>query len=223
HVVALPNSLQTVRDAMERTIRWARRCQSVTSPEQAQFGIVQGGLDPSLREYCAKALADLNFPGYAIGGLSVGEEPAEMYRMIEATCPYLPPNKPRYLMGVGRPEDLLNAIYRGVDLFDCVMPTRNGRNALAFTDHGTVRLRNQKHARDPRPLMENCPCAACSHSLGYLRHLFLAKEMLGPILLSIHNLTYYQTLLRDAREAILTNQFVDFFRQKMSGWQAATA
>lgn len=102
------------------------------------------------------------------------------------------------------------------------MPTRNGRNALAFTDQGTVRLRNQKHARDPRPLMENCPCAACSHSLGYLRHLFLAKEMLGPILLSIHNLTYYQNLMRDAREAILTNQFVDFFRQKMSGWQAAS-
>ncbi|MBM4090906.1 MAG: tRNA-guanine transglycosylase, partial [Planctomycetes bacterium] len=133
-------------------------------------------------------------------------------------CPVLPEHRPRYLMGVGRPRDLLEAVARGIDLFDCVMPTRNGRNALAFTDDGPVRLRNQVHARDPRPLDPTCPCAACRHSRGYLRHLFQSGEMLGPVLLTVHNLTYYQRLMAAARQAIEGGCFREFARRKMAGW-----
>jgi len=204
---------------MERTVRWARRCRDAgRRADQAQFGIVQGGLDEGLRIECAQRLVELDFAGYAVGGLSVGETPEEMYRVLEFTVPALPRNKPRYLMGVGRPQDLLAAIAEGIDLFDCVMPTRNGRNALAFTDQGNLRLRNRQHERDPRPLEEGCPCAACRHSRGYLRHLFMAGEMLGPILLSIHNLTYYQRLLAGARAAIVENRFDEFRREKMRSW-----
>ena len=156
----------------------------------------------------------MDFAGYAVGGLSVGEEPADMLRILEATVPELPADRPRYLMGVGRPEDLLEAVGRGIDLFDCVMPTRNGRNSMAFTDAGTLRLRNAQYERDQRPLEEGCPCAACRRSRGYLRHLFMAGEMLGPILLSIHNLTYYQRLLADARAAIAADRFDQFRREK---------
>ncbi|HLA85212.1 MAG TPA: tRNA guanosine(34) transglycosylase Tgt, partial [Thermoguttaceae bacterium] len=200
HVVALPNKPEVVRDATERTVRWARRCRdAATRPDQALFGIVQGGLDCRLRIECAEQLARLDLPGYAIGGLSVGETPEEMYRVLDETTPAMPVERTRYLMGVGRPEDLLAAIGRGVDLFDCVMPTRNGRNALAFTDEGPLRLKNLRFERDARPLEADCPCAACRRSRGYLRHLFMAGEMLGPILLSIHNLTFYQRLLAEAR------------------------
>jgi len=219
HVVALPAAADVVRDACQRSVRWARRCQAAaTRASQAQFAIVQGGLDAGLRVSCAEQLAALDFPGYAIGGLSVGEEPADMYRMLDATCPALPKDKPRYLMGVGRPEDLLEAVGRGVDLFDCVMPTRNGRNALAFTGSGPLRLRNRKHATDPRPLESDCPCPACRHSRGYLRHLFIADEMLGPILVSAHNLTYYQRLLASAREAIKQGRFDVFQRERLEAW-----
>jgi len=219
HVVALPNELDAIRDAMERTVRWARRCRDAARRAgQAQFGIVQGGLDESLRIECAEQLVELDFAGYAIGGLSVGETPGEMYRVLDFTVPALPRGKPRYLMGVGRPQDLLTAIGLGVDLFDCVMPTRNGRNALAFTDEGPLRLRNRQFERDPRPLETACPCAACRHSRGYLRHLFMAGEMLGPILLSIHNLTYYQRLLAGARAAISEDRFSDYRLAKMQSW-----
>ena len=221
HVVGLPNQDDVIRDAMERSIRWARRCRdAATRPDQAQFAIVQGGLDPGMRAECAQRLAELRFPGYAIGGLSVGETPEEMYQALDATIPSMPENRPRYLMGVGRPQDLLEGVRRGVDMFDCVMPTRNGRNALAFTDGGTLRLRNLKYQRDDRPLEENCPCVACRRSRGYLRHLFMAKEMLGPILLSIHNITYYQRLMADARTAIKRNRFAEFFGKKQAGWAA---
>ena len=221
HVVGLPNPEIVIRDAMERSIRWARRCRdAATRDDQAQFAIVQGGLDSQMRVECAQRLAELEFPGYAIGGLSVGEPPEEMYQTLDVTVPAMPENKPRYLMGVGRPEDLLEGIRRGVDMFDCVMPTRNGRNALAFTDEGTLRLRNLRHQRDDRPLDENCPCAACRRSRGYLRHLFTAKEMLGPILLSLHNITYYQRLLTDARKAIERKRFEEFAAQKRAGWAA---
>jgi queuine tRNA-ribosyltransferase len=224
HVIALPAPRDAVRDAMERSVRWARRCQlASTRAEQAQFGIVQGGLEDDLRLECAERLAELNFPGYAIGGLSVGESPVEMYRVLDVVTPALPSDRPRYLMGVGRPEDLLAAIYRGVDLFDCVLPTRNGRNAMAFTDAGPLRLRNLKHAADRRPLEEHCPCPACRHSRGYLRHLFAADEMLGPILLTAHNLTYYQRLLAAARTAIERDRFVEYFREKQSGWSTGDA
>ena len=184
HVVGLPNEREVVRDAAERTVRWARRCRDAARrADQALFAIVQGGLDPELRVACARQLRELDFAGYAVGGLSVGEEPADMLRMLEATVPELPADRPRYLMGVGRPVDLLEAVRRGIDLFDCVMPTRNGRNAMAFTDEGSLRLRNAQYERDERPLQSGCPCAACRRSRGYLRHLFMAREMLGPTLL----------------------------------------
>jgi queuine tRNA-ribosyltransferase len=219
HVVGLPNEPEVVRDATERTIRWAQRCrEAARRSDQAQFAIVQGGLDPDLRAWCAEQLAALDFPGYAIGGLSVGEAPEEMYRTLEATVPVMPANRPRYLMGVGRPVDLLEAVYRGVDLFDCVMPTRNGRNSMAFTDQGCLRLRNLQYERDSRPIEPGCPCAACQRSRGYIRHLFMAGEMLGPILLSIHNLTYYQRLLAEARQAITEDRFGEFRFSKLRGW-----
>ena len=203
----------------ERSVRWARRCRDAARrPDQAQFAIVQGGLDAELRAACARQLRELDFAGYAIGGLSVGEESADMLRMLDVTVPELPAERPRYLMGVGRPEDLLDGIARGIDLFDCVMPTRNGRNAMAFTDEGSLRLRNLQFERDERPLQTGCPCAACRRSRGYLRHLFMAGEMLGPILLSIHNLTYYQRLLADAREAIEADRFEEFRLEKLRGW-----
>lgn len=219
HVVGLPAEPAAIRDAAERTLRWARRCQAAAKrPDQALFGIVQGGLDPELRARSARGLAELGFAGYAVGGLSVGETPEQMYRTLDATAPELPADRPRYLMGVGRPEDLLEAIRRGMDLFDCVLPTRNGRNATAFTDEGCLRLRNRQHQKDPRPLQPGCPCPACAHSRAYLRHLFVAEEMLGPVLLSLHNITYYQRLMADARTAIAQDRFVEFCAEKARGW-----
>jgi queuine tRNA-ribosyltransferase len=224
HVIALPAADEAIRDATGRTIRWAARCQAAaTRSDQAQFAIVQGGINPELRVWCARQLADLDFPGYAIGGLSVGETPDEMYQVLDVVCPAMPHDKPRYLMGVGTPRDLLNAVRRGIDLFDCVMPTRNGRNALAFTDEGPLRLRNQIHQRDERPLEAACPCLACRHSRAYLRHLFLADEMLGPILLTHHNLTYYQRVLSGARQAIEQDRFIQYFDEKVQGWNATSS
>ncbi len=220
HVVPLPSSVEVVRDACQRSIRWAQRCQlAARSGRQALFAIVQGGLDASLRVDCAAALASLDFPGYAIGGLSVGEPPEEMYRILDVTCPVLPAARPRYLMGVGTPRDLLEAMRRGVDLFDCVIPTRNGRNALAFTGAGPLKMRNLKHQRDPRPIEEDCPCPACRHSRGYIRHLFMSGEMLGPILVSVHNVTFYQRLVQQAREAVLADRFAAFYEEKVPVWR----
>ena len=219
HVVALPNGREVVADAMRRSVRWAERCQvAATRDDQAQFAIVQGGLDAELRAESAEKLVAMNFVGYAIGGLSVGEPPPEMYAALDVTTPLLPRDKPRYLMGVGRPIDLLEGIARGVDLFDCVMPTRNGRNALAFTDSGQVRLRNQQHALDREPLDPSCPCLACRHSRGYLRHLFQANEMLGPMLVSIHNLTYYQKVVAEARQAIAEDRLAALVEERRRGW-----
>lgn len=220
HVVPLPaGGDAAVEQAMSRTIRWAERClQARTRPDQAVFAIVQGGLDETLRVRCANELTAMPFEGFAIGGLSVGETPEEMYRVTAVTTAVLPETKPRYLMGVGRPIDLLESIRRGVDLFDCVLPTRNGRNAMAFTDRGKIKMRNACHRYDTRPLQEDCPCPACRHSRGYLRHLFLAGEMLGPTLLSIHNLTYYQRLMASARQAIEQNRLTEFIEQKKAGW-----
>lgn len=219
HVVALPSEREQVLDAMDRSIRWAGRClNAATREDQARFAIVQGGLDEQLRQYCAQSLAAMDFEGFAVGGLSVGEAPAEMYRIVHATCPHLPSDRPRYLMGVGRPIDLLESIAGGVDLFDCVMPTRNGRNALAFTDHGPLRMRNAVHRDDPRPLEDDCPCLACRHSRAYIRHLFAADEMLGPILLTHHNLTYYQRLMERARTAIEAGTFLELLNQHRAIW-----
>jgi queuine tRNA-ribosyltransferase len=221
HVVPLPSEPENVRDAMQRTVRWAARSQAAHHrADQAQFAIVQGGLDPGLRLDCTERLRAMDFAGYAIGGLSVGETPEEMYRVLDETVAALPADRPRYLMGVGRPQDLLAAIGRGIDLFDCVLPTRNGRNAMAYTDRGTIRLRNRRYAVDPRPLEEGCPCPACRRSRGYLRHLFMVHEMLGPILLTAHNLTYYQRLLAGARDAIANDRFRQFAAGKLRGWTA---
>jgi queuine tRNA-ribosyltransferase len=216
HVVPLPADDSLVELACDRSLRWAERCRRAhRRSDQALFGIVQGGLDARLRQRSAEGLCAIGFDGYAIGGLSVGEPPPQMYATLEVTCPLLPAEQPRYLMGVGRPIDLLEGIARGVDMFDCVMPTRNGRNALAFTAQGTLRLRNSQHRLDPRPLEEDCPCPACKHhSRAYLRHLFMAKEMLGPVLLSIHNLTFYQRLMAQARQAIVDQRYGDFLDQQ---------
>jgi queuine tRNA-ribosyltransferase len=224
HVVQLPNEPEVVRLAAARTVRWAARCRAAARRgDQALFGIVQGGLDLDLRADCVRELCRMDFAGYAVGGLSVGEKPDEMYRVLDAVVSELPADRPRYLMGVGRPEDLLEAVRRGIDLFDCVMPTRNGRNAMAFTDGGRLRLRNLQYERDDRPLEAGCPCPACRRSRGYLRHLFMAREMLGPILLSIHNLTYYQRLLAGARSAIQTDRFEQFRQEKLRGWKTNAA
>lgn len=222
HVVALPNTMEKIEEATWRSVRWAERCQQATTrSDQMLLAIVQGGLDPELRRQCAQELVKLDFAGYAVGGLSVGEAPEEMYETLDVTVPELPTDRPRYLMGVGRPEDLVEGIARGIDMFDCVMPTRNGRNSLAFTDEGPLRMRNAAHELDREPLEADCPCPACQHSRGYLRHLFQAKEMLGPILTSIHNLTYYQRLMAEAREAIAEDRFEAFRAEKHRGWSGA--
>lgn len=220
HVVALPNDQATIEDAMHRSIRWAERCQKAhRRSDQVQFAIVQGGLDPGLRAACAQELVRLEFPGYAIGGLSVGETPAEMYHILDVTTPCLPEDKPRYLMGVGTPIDLLEGVMRGVDMFDCVMPTRNGRNAMAFTDSGSLKLRNQAHARDPRPLQPEIETEFSHLSRAYIRHLFIANEMLGPMILSLHNVAYYQRLMQQTREAIANDCFLEFYEQRKRGWE----
>ena len=224
HVIRLPNTPEGIREAVERTILWAGRAREAhrqfAKPYQAQFGIVQGGLDPEVRIECSERLQEFDFDGYAIGGLSVGETPEQMYFILRETASVLPEQHPRYLMGVGQPWDLLEAISQGVDMFDCVLPTRNGRNALAYTDAGPVRLRNKCHERDQRPLEEECPCPACGHSRGYLRHLFMANEMLGPILLTAHNLTYYQRLMQGARSAVEAGEFQAFRQAKKAAWNA---
>lgn len=209
--------------AVDRTTRWAQRCRDAqVRTDQALFGILQGGTHKEMRERSAVGLLPINFPGYAIGGLSVGEAPAEMYSTLDFTVPLLPTDRPRYLMGVGRPVDLLEGVLRGIDLFDCVMPTRNGRNATAFTSAGTVKLRNLKHRTDTGPLDPECPCPVCTRfSLGYLRHLFIAEEMLGPILVSWHNLTYYQTLLRDLRAAIVSGTAAEFRTRQLARWSGS--
>jgi queuine tRNA-ribosyltransferase len=207
---ALPAGKEVIASAVDRTVRWAARCKEAHDrPDQALFGIVQGGGHADLRQACAGALIDLDFDGYAVGGVSVGEGRDQVRLALEVTTPRLPEDRPRYLMGVGRPQDILDAIATGIDLFDCVLPTRNGRNATCLTSLGPVKLRNAAHRRDPRPIEDGCDCLACRRfSRSYLRHLFIANEMLGPILASIHNLTYLQTLTFRAREAIRGGRFV---------------
>ncbi len=221
HVVGLPAAPALLRQATERTVRWAERSlQARSRGDQALFAIVQGGTDLELRLWCVERLAEMPFEGFALGGLGLGETRAELYETVRHTAPALPGDRPRYLMGLGRPDDLLEAVSAGIDLFDCVVPTRNGRNAMAFTDRGIVRLRNRRHREDPQPLEEACPCAACRFSRAYLRHLFTAGEMLGPILLSIHNITYYQRLLAEARRAIAEGRFAEFCHEKRQRWAA---
>jgi queuine tRNA-ribosyltransferase len=206
------SSHDIVREAVRRTVLWAERCRaSHRREDQALFAIVQGGMDLDLRTSCAKALRAMDFPGYALGGFSVGETPEQMQAVLPAVAEALPADRPRYLMGVGRPHDILAAVACGLDMFDCVLPTRNGRNASAFTADGSIRLRNACHKRDNGPIESDCECYSCRHfSRGYLHHLFLANEMLGPILLSLHNLAFYCRLMADIREAIGERRFAEF-------------
>ena len=201
----LPAPPEAVRRAMELSMRWAERCRAAfrERPGYALYGIVQGGIDAALRRESAEALTRIGFDGYAIGGLAVGEGTSLMLATIDATVPHLPTDKPRYLMGVGRPDELVEAVCRGVDQFDCVMPTRSGRTAQAFTRQGVLNLRNARHADDPAPLDPACACPACTQfSRAYLHHLTKSKEMLGATLLTWHNLQYYQDLMAGLREAI---------------------
>jgi queuine tRNA-ribosyltransferase len=217
------SSREKVAEAVGRTTRWAKRCFDAWSnrEKQALFGIVQGGLFEDLRAESAEQIGEIGFPGNAIGGVSVGEDPAEMDRIVAHTAPLLPETKPRYLMGVGRPQDMLRAISHGVDMFDCVMPTRHARHAQAFTSSGTINLKNNCHREDESPLDPQCDCYACrTVSRGYLRHLFNVKEMLGPIYLSIHNIRFYHHLMEQARAAIIANRYDAFLREKLSGLES---
>jgi queuine tRNA-ribosyltransferase len=213
----------TLREAVRRSLVWAERCKKHHSrADQAQFAIVQGGTNVKLREECARELVPLDFPGYALGGFSVGEAPEAMHAALPECADLLPKLKPRYLMGVGRPEDLLVGIASGIDMFDCVMPTRSGRNAQAFTSAGPLRLRNAKHRRDSAPLMSDCSCYTCANfSRAYLHHLFAAEEMLGPTLLSLHNLAYYLDLMKQARAAIAMGTFESFQQGCLARWQSS--
>jgi len=208
------SSPSKLREAVLRSIHWAERCKEAHGrPDQLLFAIVQGGTDVALRAECAEALIRLDFPGYALSGFSIGETMEQMVATLQPTAALLPANKPRYLMGVGRPEDLLAGIACGVDMFDCVLPTRNGRNAFAFTMNGPLRLRNACHRRDSQPLESDCPCYTCRHfSRAYLHHLFAADEMLGPMLLSLHNIAFYNRLMAQARQAIEEDRFEAFHR-----------
>ncbi|HET6573884.1 MAG TPA: tRNA guanosine(34) transglycosylase Tgt [Fimbriiglobus sp.] len=214
---------EAMREAVRRTILWAERCKRHhTRADQALFAIVQGGTDLALRAECAAELVAMDFPGYALGGFSVGESPAAMHAALPECAALLPEGKPRYLMGVGRPEDLLAGVAAGIDLFDCVMPTRSGRNALAFTADGPVRLRNAKHRRDAAPLESGCACYTCAHfGRAYLHHLFAADEMLGPTLVSLHNVAYYLRLMAEARAAIREERFAAFRAGCRDRWGVA--
>jgi queuine tRNA-ribosyltransferase len=207
-----PIDTPQLQKAVDRTILWAKRAkQAHTNPNQMLFAIVQGGIDPELRTYCASELVETGFDGYAIGGLSVGEGHENMIKTVAHTAQLLPQDKPRYLMGVGMPVDIIAAVKAGVDMFDCVLPTRNGRNAFAFTDNGPLRLRNNAHIKDSRPIESDCDCYCCRHfSRAALRHFFNSGEMLGPILVSLHNLTFYQRLMVRIRQAIKRNEFADW-------------
>jgi queuine tRNA-ribosyltransferase len=201
--------------AVDRTLRWARQCIDAhrRPDDQALFGIVQGGTDLNLRKRCAQSLIELNLPGYAMGGLAVGEGFESMVMVLKGICPILPVDRPRYLMGVGFPRDIVAAVAAGIDMFDCVLPTRNGRNAYAFCSDGPLRLRNSQYARDDRPIEAGCDCVACRNfSRGAIRHFFFASEMLGPILVSLHNIRFYQRLMADLRRAIEQETFGAFAR-----------
>ena len=210
--VALPSPRERVQEAMLRTNRWARRCQSSRRrTDQALFGIVQGGQDADLRAQSARDLVTVGFDGYAIGGLSVGEEKTVMYSMLEAVVPELPTTRPRYLMGVGMPEDLVEGVARGVDLFDCVVPTRHGRTGWLFTSFGRVLIKQARYARDEQPIDPECHCPVCArHSRAYLHHLFTVGDMLAARLNTLHNLHYFAELMRQIRLAIEARSFASF-------------
>jgi queuine tRNA-ribosyltransferase len=215
---AEPHDRQYNIEAMQRTHRWAERClQAKTRPDQALFGIVQGGIFPDLRQQSARVIASMDFPGHAIGGLSVGESKSDMHAMLEVVTPLLPENKPRYLMGVGSPEDIINGILRGIDIFDCVLPTRLARHQAAMTFKGRINLMNSINSHDPNPIDPDCPCYTCQNfSRAYLRHLIISKEMLAATLISMHNITTLLRLVQQSRQAIIEGRFSTFARDFLS-------
>ncbi|KQS86351.1 queuine tRNA-ribosyltransferase [Methylobacterium sp. Leaf361] len=222
--VRLPADHGAIEKAMHLSLRWAERCRVAfgEQPGRALFGIVQGGDVPALRVESARALTDLDLKGYAVGGLAVGEPQAVMFAMIETVEPHLPAGKPRYLMGVGTPDDILGAVARGIDMFDCVMPTRAGRHGLAYTRHGRVNLRNARHAEDTAPLDETSTCpAARDYSRAYLHHLVRSNEILGMMLLTWNNLAYYQDLMAGARAAIRDGRYAEYCAETRAGWASA--
>ena len=219
--VALPASFKEMEKAMELSLRWAERCKTAfgNQPGKAMFGIVQGGDNANLRERSANALKDLDLKGYSIGGLAVGEPQNVMMDMLDVTCSILPEDKPRYLMGVGTPDDILKSVAHGVDMFDCVMPTRAGRHGLAFTRFGKINLRNAKHAEDPRPLDPQSPCpAARDYSRAYLHHLVKAGEPLAGMVITWNNLAFYQQLMQGIRDAIEAHRYADFVAEVTEEW-----
>ncbi len=215
HVVALPSSVDQVRDAAKRTSLWARRCvEAKRRTDQSLFGIVQGGLDQGLRVKSARDLVSVGFDGYAVGGLSVGEDKADMYAMLDVTVPELPFLKPRYLMGVGMPEDLVEGVARGIDMFDCVVPSRHGRTGWLFTSFGRVVIKQARYARDEQPIDPACGCPVCTrYTRAYLHHLFGVKEMLGARLNTIHNLWFFAKLMEEIRSAVRGGTFQEFRRE----------
>lgn len=215
-----PATYDEARSSMERSMRWAKRCREArTDKELFQFGIVQGGVYEDLRAESINALTDIEFDGYSIGGLSVGEPKPEMRAMTKYACQRLPENKPRYLMGVGTPLDLIESVALGVDMFDCVMPSRNARNGTLYTSQGKVNIRNSKHRLDQSPLDENCACYTCENfSLSYLRHLYIAGELSAFRLLTLHNLTYYLKLMQDIRDAIEAGTFAELLEHHQGLW-----
>ncbi len=222
-----------IRNSVERTTRWLSRCKTemerlnqlpdTLNREQLLFGINQGGVVDEIRIEHAKIIAAMNLDGYAVGGLAVGETHEEMYHILDVTVPHLPQDKPTYLMGVGTPANILEAVDRGVDFFDCVYPSRNGRHSHVYTNQGKLNLLNQKYELDSRPIEEGCPCPACrSYSRAYIRHLFKAKEMLGMRLCVLHNLYFYNTMMTEIRSAIEEHRFADYKARKLSGMVAET-
>jgi queuine tRNA-ribosyltransferase len=220
--IKLPTTRREVQRSVQLSLIWAERSKrafETVPPGRALFGIVQGGDDPALRVDNCLALIDIGFDGYAIGGLAVGEPQETMLAMIDAVAPVLPPESPRYLMGVGTPEDILEAVARGIDMFDCVIPTRNGRHGVAFTRFGTINLKNARHAEDSRPADSDGPCpAARDYSRAYLHHLIKTNEILGAMLLTEINLAYYQHLMRQIREAIANGQYAAFCEATREDW-----
>ncbi len=220
---AFPATHAVAEASMALSMRWAARCRAafVAREGYALFGIVQGGVYPDLRARSAEALLAAGFEGYAIGGLAVGEGQAAMFDTLEVTVPHLPADRPRYLMGVGTPDDLVGGVARGVDMFDCVMPTRAGRTGRAYTSRGVLNMRNARHADDAGPIDPACSCPACTrHSRAYLHHLFRCEEMLGPMLLTWHNIAYYQSLMRGLREAIVGGRLAAYAAAARAGWTA---
>ena len=219
-----------IQHSVDRTTRWLERCKKemarlnslpdTINKEQLLFGINQGGVVDSIRIQHAKTIADMDLDGYAVGGLAVGETHEEMYHILDVTVPYLPQNKPTYLMGVGTPANILEAVDRGVDFFDCVYPSRNGRHSHVYTNHGKLNLLNQKYELDPRPIEEGCQCPACrSYSRAYIRHLFKAKEMLGMRLCVLHNLYFYNKMMEEIRDAIEQHRYAEYKAQKLAGME----